>query len=234
MASEYEQYLELEWSLFARDPTRERATREAVAGVETRRVLDVGCGAGQEMIPLAAADVSCIGVDVAPGSARVGTRLFAERLPGVRVSFATAVAEHLPFADGSFDVVLCRLAIPYTDNAKALAEMSRVLRAGGLLLLKVHHLRYYLKKLVDGVRRASPLYALHAVRVLVSGTLYHATGRQPTGGLLLRESFQTAWLLDHELARVGLAIERELMDSTPYAPSYLVVKSTPRPVTSLS
>jgi SAM-dependent methyltransferase len=224
MASEYEEYLELEWSLFARDPARQHETRKAVAGVKARRVLDVGCGAGQEMLPFARASVWCVGVDIARESARVGTRLFGEQAPGSSVSFATAAAESLPFCDGAFDVVICRVVIPYTDNARALSEMSRVLRSGGALLLKVHHARYYLHKLASGIRRGSPLFALHALRVLVSGALYHVTGRQPAGGLLLRESFQTTGLLARELGRAGLAIDGELADSNPLTPSYLVVK----------
>jgi SAM-dependent methyltransferase len=232
MSSEYEEYLELEWSLFAGDPTRLRASREAATGVDTRRILDVGCGAGQEMIPFAAAGVCCIGIDIARASSQVGSRLFAELCPAQSVWFATAAAEHLPFADGTFDVVICRVVIPYTDNATALREMSRVLRSGGVLLLKVHHAKYYVHKLVSGIGRKAPLFALHALRVLVSGALYHATGRQPSGGLLLRESFQTAWLLARELGRVGLAIQRELPDSNPLTPSYLVVKRPERGITA--
>jgi SAM-dependent methyltransferase len=224
MASEYEDYLELEWSLFAGDPARQRESAQAVAGVATRRVLDVGCGAGQEMIPFAAAGAWCVGVDIARQSAGVATRLFAERYPGLPVTFARAAAEDLPFDDGAFDVLLCRVVIPYTDNARALGEMSRVLRPGGALLLKVHHLRYYLRKLAAGLRQGSPLSAVHALRVLVSGALYHATGRQPAGGLLLRESFLTAGLLKRELGRAGLTVERELADSNALTPSYLVLK----------
>jgi hypothetical protein len=73
------------------------------------------------------------------------------------------------------------------------------------------------------------LYSLHAVRVLVSGAIFHLTGHQPSGGLLLRESFMTEWLLRKELGRAGLALDRELEQSDPLAPSYRIVK---RPVTA--
>ena len=148
--------------------------------------------------------------------------------PGVPVRFITSAAEQLPFTAGAFDVVLCRVSIPYTDNRAALAEMARVLRPGGILLLKTHHLRFYTRKFVDGVRRRSPLFSLHAVRVLVSGAIFHLTGRQPAGGLLLRESFMTERRLRKELDRLGLGIDGELADSNPFTPSYRVVKRSGR------
>ena len=225
MGSEYQRYLETEWMLFAADPRRQEESLRAVAGVEARRVLDVGCGAGQEMIPFAATGASCIGIDIERSSGASGARLFASQCPGTTVAFATAAAERLPFPSGAFDVVICRVVIPYTDNRQALREMARVLRPGGVLLLKVHHLRYYLHKLASGLRQRSPLSAIHALRVLLSGGLYHATARQPSGGLLLRESFQTRWLLSRELRRVGLTIERELPDSNPLTPAYRVRRS---------
>jgi SAM-dependent methyltransferase len=229
MANEYEEYLEREWTLFAADPARRRASLVAIEGMHASRVLDVGCGAGQEMIPFASSGALCVGVDIAPASAMTGARLFAARYPRLVVTFAMGAVERLPFLSQTFDVVICRVVIPYTDNAQALHEMARVLRPGGILLLKIHHLRYYLEKFRRAVRQCNAGSAIHALRTLLSGVLYHVTGRQPSGGLLLRESFQTHWLLARELRRVGLAIERELPDSNPLTPSYRVRK---RPTTS--
>ena len=51
---------------------------------------------------------------------------------------AAADAEALPFADGSFDRVLCGLGLMFfPDEARALAEMRRVLRPGGRAVLSV-------------------------------------------------------------------------------------------------
>ena len=147
------------------------------------------------MIPFASAGAMCAGIDISHESGILGTELFRKYYPGLAVCFATSPAEYLPFATGAFDVVLCRVAIPYTDNRQAISEIARVLRPGGILLLKIHHLRYYARKFADGIRRRSPLFSIHALRVLLSGAIYHAAGWQPVGGLLLRESFQTEWLL---------------------------------------
>jgi SAM-dependent methyltransferase len=195
-----------------------------VAGLEVRRVLDVGCGAGHELLPFAERlGALCVGADVVPEAGRAGRELFAEHAAAARVRFVRA-AESLPFADASFDVAVCRLALPYTDNARALKELSRVLRPGGVLLLKIHHARYYVRKLVEGLRAGRPGSSLHAARVLLAGLLYQVTGRQPRARLPGRETFQTATMLRRELARCGLVIERELRDSNRRTPSFLIVK----------
>ena len=221
---EYEAYMREEWRLFSQDAARQNESSRVMDDVLVRRVLDVGCGAGQEMIPFATRGAGCVGIDITHASGIFGSRMFAAHYPRSPVRFVTAAAEQLPFTAGTFDVVLCRVSIPYTDNRAALSEMARVLRPGGILLLKTHHLRFYTRKFADGVRRRSPLFSLHALRVLVSGAIFHLTGRQPTGGLLLRESFMTERLLRKELDRIGLGIDGELSDSNPFTPSYRVVK----------
>jgi ubiquinone/menaquinone biosynthesis C-methylase UbiE len=225
MTSEYDSYVRAEWAMFAGDEARHRESLGAVAGLEVRRVLDVGCGAGQELLPFATElGALCLGVDVAPEVGLAGRELFATHAPAARVAFVRAAAETLPFGAGSFDVAICRLALPYTDNARCLSELARVLRPGGALLLKIHHARYYLRKLRDGLRSAQPLSAVHAARVLTAGLLYHLTGRQPRTRVLSRETFQTAPMLRRELARHGLEIRQELRDSNPLTPSFLIFK----------
>jgi CelD/BcsL family acetyltransferase involved in cellulose biosynthesis/SAM-dependent methyltransferase/ribosomal protein S18 acetylase RimI-like enzyme len=223
-ADEYEGYLEEEWLLFAKDDARQRLALEAVEGQTVRDVLDVGCGGGQDLIPFAARGARCVGIDIAAESGRFASRLFRTHYKGLPVHFATSGAEHLPFRDASFDVVLCRVALPYTDNRQALTEMARVLRPGGVLLLKTHHPKYYVHKALDGVRRRSALFSIHALRVLMTGAIYHVSGSQPGGGILLRETFQTEWLLKRELRPIGLALEKELADSNPLTRSYRVTK----------
>jgi SAM-dependent methyltransferase len=225
MASEYDSYVRAEWAMFVGDAARGRESLEAVAGLEVRRVLDVGCGAGQELLPFASElGAACVGVDVTPEAGRAGRELFAAHAPAARVRFVRAEAESLPFAGGSFDVAVCRLALPYTDNARSLAELARVLRPGGALLLKIHHARYYARKLGDGLRAGRPASAVHAARVLAAGLVYRLTGRQPRTRLPGRETFQTETMLHRELARLGLEIRGELRDSNPLTPSFLIVK----------
>lgn len=219
----YDRYVRREWALFARDPARAAAAREVASDLTIRRVLDIGCGAGQELRPFVRGTQTLgVGVDVSAEVGAAGRELFAREEPGSRVAFARAGAEHLPFAPFSFDVVICRLALPYTDNARALAEMARVLTSGGALILKIHHARYYTIELREALTAGRIKSAIHACRVLVAGCLYHLTGSQPRGWLTGGETFQTLWLLRRELRRHGLSVERLLPDSVPAAPTLLI------------
>ena len=225
MKGEYDNYVRGEWKMFVDDASRRRHSLDAVAGLEIQRVLDVGCGAGQELLPFASERGAwCIGVDATPEAGLTGRELFSGLGIGGRVAFVRAAGESLPFPRDSFDLVICRLALPYTDNARCMAELSRVLKPGGALFLKIHHARYYTRKLRKGLQMGRPSSALHAARVLVAGILYQITGHQPQTRIPSRETFQTVSLLRRELSRVGLTIKSELHDSNPLTPSFLIIK----------
>ena len=165
-----------------------------------------------------------VGIDVSPEVGLAGRSLFATAQCGSRVAFVRAAAESLPIATSSVDVVICRLALPYTDNTRAIAEMARVLRPDGRLLLKFHHARYYTARLRHALAARTLKPAIHACRALIAGGLYHLTGSQPRGRLTGGETFQTLWLLRRELSRHGLVVRGALVDSAPSAPSVLVVR----------
>lgn len=234
---DYRSYIRSQWRQFDQDRTRWDAYLAATADLTVRRALDVGCGAGQELLPFAAAGASAVGVDLTTEAAEVARHSF-RSLPQAVVSFLQAAAEHLPFRAGSFDVVISRLSLPYTDNRRALTEMARVLRPNGVLLIKIHHGRYYVQKLGRGLLRGQWLSAVHAARILVSGTLYHLLGRQVRNRLVTHETFQTEWMLRRELRRLGLEIRQTMPDSNPHTPSYVVGRSRdasrhPRPAVAL-
>ena len=103
----------------------------AEAGVSAdQRVLDVGCGPG----PLAAEAATIVGEErvaaVDPSEAFV--EACRARLPWADVR--VAAAESLPFAGGSFDVVLSQLVVNFMADAPAgAAEMRRVAVPGGVV-----------------------------------------------------------------------------------------------------
>jgi arsenite methyltransferase len=124
------------------------------------RLLDIGCGRGAVL--LMAAQLlprgRAVGVDVwstrdRSGNAEQVTRQNAA-LEGVaeRVELHTADMRQLPFADGSFDVVVSSLAIHNVpgagERAKALREAARVLKQGGkLMIADVRHTAAYAREL---------------------------------------------------------------------------------------
>jgi SAM-dependent methyltransferase len=103
--------------------------------VARRRALDAGCGTGFQTALLAGAGYAAHGVDVA-GAALAVARA---RLPAA--GLARASVEALPYRDASFDAVVCLgSTLSFVeDPARALAEMGRVLRGGGWLLLECEH-----------------------------------------------------------------------------------------------
>ena len=94
------------------------------------RWLDVGCGTGafSELILRHAAPASLTGIDPSPEQ----IAYVQKHLPGPTFQVADSMA--LPFGEGAFDVVASALVLHFIpDRAKAFAEMSRVLRSGGLV-----------------------------------------------------------------------------------------------------
>ncbi|HEX9258104.1 MAG TPA: class I SAM-dependent methyltransferase [Acidimicrobiales bacterium] len=106
---------------------------EHLAGA--RRVLDVGCGEGQ-ISRLASAGGAHVVVGVDPTWAQV--RVARARKGGP--FYARSGAAALPFADGSFDAVVACLVFEHIrDVDDAIAEVARVLEAGGRFLFFLNH-----------------------------------------------------------------------------------------------
>jgi SAM-dependent methyltransferase len=103
------------------------------------RVLDVGCGAGLDLLRAAAAigpHGRAVGVDFAPAMvARARAAALAAGLAS-RVHVVVAAAAALPCANAAFDVVASNGALNLcVDKPAVLRETARVLRAGGELRL---------------------------------------------------------------------------------------------------
>jgi ubiquinone/menaquinone biosynthesis C-methylase UbiE len=103
----------------------------AIAPLPYARALEIATGPGHVAMALAQRCREVIGVDITDALLAIAERTRRERgLANVR--FQRADAEHLPFPDGDFDVVLCRHAFHhFEDPAIALREMIRVCRGGG-------------------------------------------------------------------------------------------------------
>ena len=104
---------------------------------EMDRVLDVACGLGETVRLLRPRSrLSIVGVDLGLDTLRRARERQDVALPACPPAFAAGDAEALPFAAGSFDAALCECALyTFLDKASALAEIARVLRPGGRLLL---------------------------------------------------------------------------------------------------
>jgi ubiquinone/menaquinone biosynthesis C-methylase UbiE len=102
------------------------------------RVLDVASGTGSLALVLKrlVPEAEVAGIDIDPAILAIARRK-AERA-GLDVAFSEASADHLPFADASFDRVVSSLAFHHLEpevKRRAFREAHRVLRPGGRFLL---------------------------------------------------------------------------------------------------
>lgn len=119
-----------------RDAAEKLAKRLEFAGVKpVDRVLDVACGPGAFVLAAAPRVRFARGIDLTPGMLRQARQFQRER--GIEnVGFDRGEAEHLPYADGTFDLVSCQFAFHHMPHPEAsLREMVRVTRPGGHLLI---------------------------------------------------------------------------------------------------
>lgn len=99
------------------------------------RVLDVACGPGIVAAALAPDAGNVVAMDLTPTMVR-RARAYCMAAGHTQVHGALGMAEALPFADATFDVVVNRSALHHFPNpAVTLAEMARVTRVSGRLVL---------------------------------------------------------------------------------------------------
>lgn len=108
----------------------ERALSPWLEGLQPHRAVDVGCGTGRWTTRFPA-----FGFDASAAMLAV-----AARKPGLRGRLAVADATALPVATGAADLALCALTLGHVRNfGAALGELTRILQAGGTLLLTDFH-----------------------------------------------------------------------------------------------
>ncbi len=137
-------------------------------GDRSIRVLDVGCGTGifAEQIRKALPNAQVVGIDLVAGMLIKGSERW-KRHEGT-VFAVQADSERLPFNRGSFDVVTCANSFHhYPNQTRAVAEMRRVLRANGRLML------------VDGYRDRPWGWLIYDVCVAkIEGAVHHASASE--------------------------------------------------------
>ena len=118
---------ELLGSRIPRDHSRQVLADHYAARLRPKRVLDLGCGAGDSVDLFRALnpDVEWVGVDVEESPE------VAERTRG-DADFVSFDGEHLPFDDSSFEFVYCKQVLEHVERPhELLREVARVLAPGG-------------------------------------------------------------------------------------------------------
>jgi SAM-dependent methyltransferase len=136
------------WSLMSRhEPAEIRRHRDELLAGLSGRVIELGAGVGSNFAHYPATVTEVVAVEPEP-YLRERARAAAARA-AARIEVVDGDADHLPAEDGSFDAaVACLVLCTVPDQARALAELRRVLRRGG-------ELRFY-----EHVRSDRPVLAL--------------------------------------------------------------------------
>ena len=145
------------------------------------RVLDIGCGAGWSTLMMREAGHDAHGLDLYP-SDRVEVRAFAD------IPYTQGDAQHLPFADATFDAVAMYQVLEHVPEPElALREIMRVLRPGGRLVVVGPNLLGAGPNLYWAVR--------HTLRCLKQGKLWETRtadmARHPGGNTMPEAWLQT-------------------------------------------
>jgi arsenite methyltransferase len=115
---------------------RRRLVREALGASPGERILDIGCGPGfyaAELLAEVGESGAIVGLDSSPQMLAVA----AHRVAGhPNAAFHEADATSLPVEDGAFDAAFSVQVLEYVPDAdRALAEMHRVVRPGGRVVV---------------------------------------------------------------------------------------------------
>lgn len=117
------------------------------AGYAGQRVLDVGCGLGNDLSRFARGGAQVVGVDLSPRAVELSRENFSQR--GLAGEFQVMNGQALSFPDNSFDLVYCHTVLHFTpDPAAMVREIHRVLKDDGEAILM-------------SINRHSWLYTMH-------------------------------------------------------------------------
>jgi len=138
-----------------------------------RRVLDVGCGAGQTLIATNfEPGTTVIGLDVDESALSLGRQL------NKTICFVRARAENLPFQTEQLDFVFSRVALPYMHLHDTLSEILRVLKTGGRVWLVLHPYPMVFKETLAALSRLKIRRAVVCFYVMVNGMMLNSFGKE--------------------------------------------------------
>lgn len=226
--SNYKEYTRAALDNFARQDAADKYLLvDALTDLKPQTILDLGCGAGQDILPFVEKTAAfCIGLDYAAELGATVKNVFGSVELKNRTAFVRSVGEKMPFADESFEVVLCRVALPYMHNRRTIAEVARVLKPDGVFLLKTHAPAFYIALLRSRLKTFNPKQIAYPLICLAGSLWHHLTGRQLTKGFWAgKEIFQTEAFVKRECAKNNLRIERRLADTNVQTPSFMIVKT---------
>lgn len=133
-----------------------------------KKMLEVGCGVGIDLIRFAQAGAHVTGIDLSERAIWLAERNF--DLHGLRADLHIMDGEHLGFRANRFDLVYAHGVMPYTvDVRKMIHEIHRVLKPGGEAILQVFNRQSWLYLLSKVMRvkleyQDAPAFHIHTLK----------------------------------------------------------------------
>ena len=131
VAQKYDQVVDLQIGPTTRSMVRERVAKEGRLG----KLAEFGCGTGFYTQVLVGKADSVVATDISPGM----LALAKERIKAANVTFQVEDCQATSLPAEVFDTAFISLVIHFTDPAKTLAEMHRILKPGGTLIISGGH-----------------------------------------------------------------------------------------------
>ena len=120
------------------DKLRYLPHREDFQACSGKKVLEVGCGIGIDLVRFAKGGADVTGIDFSRQAVDLATKYL--ELEGLEGNVIEMDGENMEFADGSFDVVYCHGVLQYApDPARMVRECYRVLKEGGQGIFMVYN-----------------------------------------------------------------------------------------------
>ena len=167
-------------------------------------LLDAGCGNGIHAISLARRGISVRGVDCSEFALEAAQAVVQEQGLGDLVQVQPGDILELPFDDGQFDYVYCwGVLMHIPEIEKALAELARVVKPGGVLIIgesNMFSMQSIARRVMHTLMRHTEM---QKVRTPAGMEYWKET---PSGRLLAREA-DIAWLVN-AIERLGLKLDQ--------------------------
>jgi ubiquinone/menaquinone biosynthesis C-methylase UbiE len=153
------------------------------------KVLDIACGVGELSLAIARRGPAVYGIDVSQAAIDYARGL--SRRAGIPCRFEIAGAERLPYPDGFFDKIVCSSSMEhFSDDSRALREMTRVLKPGGRAVLTVDSFNRAISDKLRARHRRAAFVVRYYSRATLEASLRGA-GQEVCRGEYLLNSFLT-------------------------------------------
>ncbi len=184
-------------------------------------VLELGCGLGDLLADMLRAGYNCRAIEQSPEMLAAARSTLRRRKVGQPTWVIQGVAQHLPFSDASFDTVVSTFPSEYIYDPDTIAEVERVLRPGGRLivieganLLPVGFLQPLLVLIQMLVYGSAAVFGPRKQRNLDEEVARSRNAGHKTETAITTEVISDAWFGQHiPLERFGLRRRSELVRS---------------------